>query len=191
MNAEQIKEFIQGGEWGSIAPELRPSSIKNADGSIKPFYLSRTFKYSADDTFELEIINSADAYGKIPLVRILIRGHIVWQGDHPIAAGAQKVNFIADTAYEVTPLIQGFADAMNQVASKGFNKWELNGTQSVMGKAFAPFGLAEGQTFAEYDLIYVHDNMLFWGARNVDGRGFDTEENRPTNLQIPLVRRNK
>jgi len=191
MNADQIKEFIQGGEWVSIAPELRPSSIKNADGSIKPFYLTRRFKYSAGDAFELEIINSADAYGKIPLVRIVIKGHIIWQGDHPIAAGAQKVNFIADTAYEVTPLVQGFADAMNQVASKGFNKWELNGMQSVMGKAFAPFGLAEGQTFAEYDLIYVSDTMLFWGARNVDGRGFDTEENRPTNLQIPLVRRNK
>ena len=191
MNAEQIKEFIQGGEWVSIAPELRPSSIKNADGSIKPFYLTRAFKYSADDTFELEIINSADAYGKIPLVRIVIKGHIVWQGNHPIAAGAQKVNFIVDKAYEVTPLAQGFADAMNQVASKGFNKWEVNSMQSVMGKAFAPFGLAERQTFAEYDLIYVHDNMLFWGARNVDGRGFDKEENRPTNLQIPLVRQNK
>ena len=25
------------------------------------------------------------------------------------------------------------------------------------------------------------------GARNIDGRGFDKEENRPTNLQIPLV----
>ena len=62
--------------------------------------------------------------------------------------------------------------------------------QSVMGKAFPPFGLAEGQTFAEYDLIYIYDDMLFWGARNVDGRGFDTEENRPTNLQIPLVRKN-
>jgi len=189
MNTEQIKEFMQSGEWVSIAPELRPSSIKNVDGSIKPFYLTRAFKYSTDDTFELEIINSVDAYGKIPLVRIVIKGHIVWQGDHPIAAGAQKVNFIADTAYEVTPLVQGFADAMNQVASKGFDKWELNGMQSVMGKAFAPFGLAEGQTFAEYDLIYIYDNMLFWGARNVDGRGFDTEENRPTNLQIPLVRR--
>lgn len=191
MNAEQIKEFIQGGEWVSIAPELRPSSIKNTDGSIKPFYLTRAFKYSADDTFELSIINSADAYGKIPLVRIVIKGHMVWQGDHPIAAGAQKVDFIADKAYEVTPLVQGFSDAMNQVASEGFNRWEVNSMQSVMGKAFAPFGLAEGQTFAEYDLIYVHDNMLFWGARNVDGRGFDKEENRPTNLQIPLVRQNK
>jgi hypothetical protein len=190
MNTDQIKESIQGSEWVSIAPELRPSTIKNPDGSIKPFYLTRAFKYSAADAFELEIINSADAYGKIPLVRIVIKGHIVWQGDHPIAVGAQKVNFIADTAYEVTPLIQGFADVMNQVASKGFNKWEVNGTQSVMGKAFAPFGLAEGQTFAEYDLIYVYGDMLFWGARNVDGRGFDTEENRPTNLQIPLIRQN-
>jgi len=125
------------------------------------------------------------------LVRIVIKGHMVWQGDHPIAAGAQKVDFIADKAYEVTPLVQGFADAMNQIANKGFNRWEVNSMQSVMGKAFAPFGLAEGQTFAEYDLIYVHDNMLFWGARNVDGRGFDKEENRPTNLQIPLVRQNK
>src|SRR6266498_497235 len=188
MTVEQIKQTIQG-KWASIASELRPSSIKNADGSLKPFYLTRAFKYSTDDIFELEIINSADPYGKIPLVRILIKGHIVWQGNHPIAEGAQKVNFIADIAYEVTPLVQGFADAMNQVASKGFNRWEVNGTQSVMGKAFTPFGLAEGQTFAEYDLIYVHNNMLFWGARNVDGRGFDTEENRPTNLQIPLVRR--
>lgn len=191
MNTEQIKEFMQGGEWVSIAPEVRPSSIKNPDGSLKPFYLTRAFQYAANDAFELEIINSADAYGKIPLVRILIKGHMVWQGDHPIAAGAQKVKFIADAAYEVTPLVQGFADAMNQVASQGFNRWELNGTQSVMGKAFPPFGLAEGQTFAEYDLIYIFDDMLFWGARNVDGRGFDTEENRPTNLQIPLVRQNK
>ena len=98
MNTEQIKEFIQGGKWVSLAPEVRPSSIKDADGGLKPLYLTRAFQYLADDVFNLEIINSADAYGKIPLVRILIQGHIIWQGDHPIAAGAQKVNFIADTA---------------------------------------------------------------------------------------------
>jgi hypothetical protein len=189
MTPDQIKQVIQG-EWTSIAPELRPSSIKNADGSLKPFYLTRAFTYATDETFALQVINFADAYGKIPLVSILIKGHIVWQGDHPIAAGAQKVKFIADTAYEVTPLAQGFGAAMNQVASQGFKRWEVHSMQSIMGKAFAPFGLAEGQTFAEYDLMYVHDNMLFWGARNVDGRGFDSEENRPTNLQIPLVRQN-
>src|SRR5260370_10848958 len=158
MNPEQIQAFMQGGDWVSIAPEIRPSSLKNPDGSPKPFYLTRAFRYLAGDAFELEVVNSADAYGKIPLVRIVIKGHIIWQGDHPIAPGAQKVNFVADTAYEVTPLAQGFADAINQAASKGFNQWEVNGTQSVMGKAFAPFGLAEGQTFGEYDLIYVYGN---------------------------------
>ena len=55
--------------------------------------------------------------------------------------------------------------------------------------SFAPFGLAAGQTFMEHDLVYLTRELLFWGARNVDGRAFDTEQNRPTNLQIPLVRK--
>lgn len=58
--------------------------------------------------------------------------------------------------------------------------------ESILGKAFAPLGLAEGQLFKEYDLIYLPDNFMFWGARHVDGRGFNTEENRPSNLQIPM-----
>jgi hypothetical protein len=188
MTVAQTKQSILG-NWVSIAPEIRPSIAKNADGSMKPFYLTRNFTYSSGDKFQLDVINSADAFGKVPLVKIGIKGNMVWTGDHPIAAGAQKVNFTADEMYEVTPLIQGFADAMNQLASKGFDKWEVNKTQSILGKVFAPFGLAEGQIFAEFDLIYLFNDMMFWGARNVDGRGFDKEENRPTNLQIPLVRK--
>ena len=189
MGTEEIKKFIEGGNWTSIAPEIRPSSIKNADGTLKPFYLTRVFKYISGDKFELLVTNSADAYGKLPLVKLNIKGRMAWQGAHPIAEGAQKVDFIADEAYEVTPLLQGFADAMNQLASKGYDKWEVNSTQSILKKAFAPFGLAEGQVFAEYDLVYIYNDMMFWGARNIDGRGFEKEENRPTNLQIPLVRK--
>jgi hypothetical protein len=188
MTVEQIKQSMPG-EWVSIAPEIRPSIAKNADGSMKPFYLTREFTYLSGDKFKLDVINSADAYGKIPLVKIIIKGSIIWQGGHPIAEGAQKVKFTADEVYEVTPLIQGFADAMNQLAGKGFEKWEVNKTQSILRKEFVPFGLTEGQLFAEYDLIYLFNDMIFWGARNVDGRGFDKEENRPTNLQIPLVRK--
>jgi len=58
---------------------------------------------------------------------------------------------MADEAYEVTPLLQGFANAMNQLASKGFSKWEVGGTQSIFKKSFLPFGLEEGQIFAEFD----------------------------------------
>jgi len=37
-------------------------------------------------------------------------------------------------------------------------------------------------------LIYILNDMMFWGAKHVDGRSFDKVENRPDNLQIPLVR---
>jgi hypothetical protein len=188
MNVEQIKEALVG-EWVSIAPELRPSASKNPDGTLKPFYLRREFKYLGGDRFELTIVNTADPNGAVPLARIFIRGHMLWRGPHPIAAGAQKVDFVADEAYAVTPLIPGFADLLNKVASKGYAVWEAGAAQSIFGKSFAPFGLVEGEEFMEYDLVYLNRDMLFWGARNIDGRGFDTEENRPTNLQIPLVRK--
>src|SRR4051794_13793681 len=79
MTVEQIKQFIQGG-WVSIAPEVRPSAIKNADGTLKPFYLTRNFKYTFNDAFELEVINYADAYGKVPLAKMNVKGHTIWQG---------------------------------------------------------------------------------------------------------------
>jgi len=188
MTEEQVKQ-LSVGEWVSIAPEVRPSINKNADGSMKPFYLSRTFEYSAAGKFTLQMINTADAYGKIPVVKIVLKGHTVWQGEHPIAAGAQKIDYIADEAYTITPLVQGFADAMNHAAGNGFDKWEVNGTQSILGKAFAPFGLSEGQIYGEFDLMYIHNDMMFWGAKHIDGRSFDKVENRPDNLQIPMIRK--
>lgn len=181
-----IKQALAG-NWESIAPEIRPS--KNPDGSIKPFYLKRAFTYQSSDRFELVVINSADPYGKVPLARIRIVGHMQWQGAHPIAPGAQKVDFVADDAYEVTPLAQGFVDVLNKVAAAGYAPWAVDAPQSIFGKSFLPFGLKEGTNFMEYDLVYLRGDLLFWGARNVDGRGFDTEQNRPTNLQIPLVRK--
>ena len=184
----KVKEAMLG-NWESIAPEVRPSASKNADGSLKPFYLKRAFKYLPSDRFELEIVNSADPYGTVPLARIKIGGHMLWQGPHPIAPGAQKVDFVADETYEVTPLAQGFADLLTKVASAGYAPWVVNSPQSIFGKAFAPFALKEGTNFMEYDLVYLRGDLLFWGARNIDGRGFETEQNRPTNLQIPLVRK--
>ena len=176
------------GEWVSIAPEVRPSAGKNADGSPKPFYLIRKFRYLPSDRFELEIVNFADPFGKVPLARIAIKGNMLWRGAHAIAPGAQKVDFVADEGYAVTPLAQGFADVLNKVAANGYAPWEINKPQSIFGKSFPPFGLKEGTNFMEFDLVYLRGDLLFWGARNIDGRGFDSEQNRPTNLQIPMVR---
>jgi len=187
MSIDTLKNQLLG-DWCSLAPELRPSGQKNPDGSAKPFHLRRDFRYASGDRFELVVTNFADALGQLPMARILIRGHMLWRGEHPIASGAQKVDFIADEAYEVTPLLQGFADVLNQVAAQGYARWEVGAAQSVFGKAFAPFGLVEGRHFMEYDLVHLSHGLLFWGVRHVDGRGFDTEANRPTNLQIPLAR---
>ncbi len=106
---------------------------------------------------------------------------MLWRGEHAIAPGAQKVDFMADEAYAVTPLLQPFADLLGKVATDGYAPWRIGEKQS-------PFGLQNGAIFKEYDLVHLAYGMLFWGARNVDARGFDTEANRPTNLQIPLVR---
>ncbi len=113
----KVREAMLG-NWESNAPEIRPS--KNPDGSFKPFYLKRAFKYLPSDRFELEIVNSADPSGAVPLARIKIGGHMLWQGPHPIAPGAQKVDFVADETYEVTPLAPGFADILNKFASSGY-----------------------------------------------------------------------
>lgn len=187
MTLDSIQQALTG-HWISAAPELRPSAAKNPDGTLKPLYLTRDFRYLSGDRFDLTVVNSADPYGKVPLARMDIQGHMLWRGEHPIAAGAQKVDFVADRGYSVTPLLQGFADVLNQVASQGYAPWAVGSAQSVFGKSFAPFGLLEGRNFMEYDLVYLAHGLLFWGARNIDGRGFDTEANRPTNLQIPLVR---
>ena len=189
MTAEEIKQFIIGGEWVSITTEVRPSISKSAVGGIQPFYLTRLFKYSDGDKFECVVTNYADPNGKIPLVKIAIKGHLQWQGEHPLAQGAYKVDYVADTAYEVTPLHQGFADAINKAPTAGLNSWEVNVMQDVKGKAFLPFGLTEGEIYIDYDLIYIYDNTLYNGSKNVDGRPFDKPENRPTNLQIGLVRK--
>ena len=86
---------------------------------------------------------------------------MIWRGPHAIAAGAQKVDFVADEGYKATPLNQGFADLLNQIAASGYRKWQVNDTQSVFGKAFAPFGLSEGKNFMEFDLVYLSHDMLF------------------------------
>jgi hypothetical protein len=187
MTAAQTKEFIAGGQWKSLAVELRPSKDR-VTGNIQPFFVYRTFRFSTNDSFECTVLNFADSLGKLPLVKIVIKGHNSWQEENPIIAGAWNLDYIADEAYEITPLHQGFADAINRSPVNSLNKWEVNVMQDIKAKAFPAFGLSEGQIYVDYDLVYVFQNLLFMGSKHVDGRAFDNPLNRPTNLQIPLMR---
>jgi len=51
IDVEKVKASMLG-DWVSIAPEVRPSATKNTDGTLKPFYLKRAFKYLAGDRFD-------------------------------------------------------------------------------------------------------------------------------------------
>jgi hypothetical protein len=185
ITLEELRPGLLG-QWVSIAPEARPS--KNSDGTMKPFFLSRSFVCLPEDRFTLTVVNYGDPYGEVSLARMDMGGHMSWGEEHPIAPGARQVDFVADEAYGVTPLVQAFADLLNNVATDGYARWNVGQKQDILRKSFPPFRLTKGQPFKEYDLVYLASDLLFWGARHVDGRGFDTEANRPTNLQIPLVR---
>lgn len=121
MSLQDLKAALSG-SWVSIAPEVRPS--KNQDGTIKPFFLTRNFVYQPSDRFELTVVNYGDAYGAVPVAKIDIAGHMSWRGEHPIAPGAQKVDFSADATYAVTPLVQPFADLLNKVATDEYARWD-------------------------------------------------------------------
>jgi hypothetical protein len=76
MRLEEAQGAMPG-NWVSIAPEVRPS--KNPDGTLKPFYLTRSFVYLTEDRFELSVTNYADPFGKAALAKIDIGGHMIWQ----------------------------------------------------------------------------------------------------------------
>ena len=111
MTIDQLKDTSIG-HWESISIEVRPSNSKNADGSLKPFYLTRDFIFLPGDKFELIVTNYADPFGKMPLARMFIKGHIQWLGEHAIAAGAnvdrmpvavehQNYRFVQDIGHKI------------------------------------------------------------------------------------------
>ena len=146
MDVDQIKRDLAG-EWNSLATEVRPSAAKNPDGTLKPFYLTRDFRVPRRRPLRARHRQLRRRRRRaVPLARMEIRGHMLWRGPHPVAAGAQKVDFVADEGYDVTPLVQGFADVLGKIAGAGYATWTVGGAQSVFGKSFAPFGLAGAKT---------------------------------------------
>src|SRR5439155_22348400 len=105
--------------------------------------------------------NRTSVEGTVALVKIVIKGYNVWRGEHPIAPDAYNLDYIADEAYELIPLHQGFADVANRFPTPGLTTWEVNVMQDVRGKAFPLFSLVEGQTYVDYDLMYLYNDMLF------------------------------
>ncbi len=189
QTVDEIRNFIKGNKWISITTELRPQEDRTGTGKVQPFYITRTFEFFEGDKFTGTITSFGDPYQKFPLVKFEFKGHVEWQGEHPVAKGAQKIDYVLDEGFIVTPLNPNFADALNQFPVTGLNKFEVNVSQDILKKPFPLFNIKEGQIVKDYDLIYIYNDMLFMGAKHVDGTPFDKPENRPHLLQIPLIKK--
>jgi hypothetical protein len=191
MSVSEIFGVIKDAKWVSLSTELRPSTVKSENGTLKPLYCSREFEFPADDLFTLKFKNYADPFGKVPLVEMAMTGHMIFGPEHPVAKGAYEIDYVADVSFIVTVLSELLAAPLNKYPSPDLGEWTLNVPKEVLGKSVPAFGLQAGEPFKEYDLIFIDQGMLFNGSRNVDGRPFDKPENRPTNLQIPLKKISK
>jgi hypothetical protein len=189
MTLQQLRQSIAGSEWTSVAVEIRPSTFRT-DGPVKPFWCTREFYYPDADTFHLTFLNFADPYGKVPTLEMIIKGHILYGKELQIAPGAFEADYFADIEFTAKLVNPNVVTAFNSLPSgEGVSKWELNIPQNVTGKQVPALGLAKGSYFKECDLIFLFDDLYFNGSRHLDGRPFDSPANRPTNLQVPLVRR--
>lgn len=184
---DELKTAVLG-TWASLAVELRPTEDRLGTGKVTPTYLRRRFTYNPDGTFVGVITMYADNYGQAPLLEFTFAGDVVWHGPHPIADGAFAMDYILNAEFAVTPLNSMSADMLNAEPVPGMAPFAVGTKTSILGRAFPMFGITEGQTVGDYDLLYVHAGLLFMGAKHVDGTPFDKPENRPHQLQIPLER---
>ncbi|MEM9053400.1 MAG: hypothetical protein AAGC47_15205 [Bacteroidota bacterium] len=189
ISLEDVKAFASG-NWESISVELRPTEDRTGAGNIQPTYLTRKFSYLEADKFVGTITMYADNYGQMPLMEFEFKGDLVWGGEHPIAKGAWNIDYVLNEGFAVTPLHENAAQMLNGGLPEGMTPFENGVKKDILQQAFPMFHIVEGQIVSDYDLIYFKNGMLFMGAKHVDGTPFDKVENRPHQLQIPLVRVN-
>ncbi len=187
LTLEEVKKFAIG-EWTSLTVELRPTEDRTGSGVVEPTFLRRNFKYISEDEFIGTITLFGDNYGKIPLMEFEFKGDLIWGEAHPIAVGAWKIDYVLNKGFGVTPLNSQSTKMLNQVLPEGMSPFENNVKKDILGESFPMFKIEKGQIVSDYDLIYFKNGLLFMGAKHVDGTPFDEPENRPHQLQIPLVR---
>lgn len=185
MTLQEVQQKAIG-SWESLSVELRPTEDRTGAGKITPTYLKRNFTYFSTEKFVGTITMFADNYGQMPLLAFEFKGRLVWGNPHPIAAGAWEIDYVLDEGFAVTPLHEQAAAMLNQALPAGMTPFVENVKQDILQQAFPMFNIVEGQIVSDYDLIYFYQDLLFMGAKHVDGTPFDKVENRPHQLQIPL-----
>ena len=184
------------GNWTSIACEVRPqANPQDPKAAPTPSYLTRDFTYDAEGGFEATIRLFADPACKAPLADYEFAGRIVWRDANPAIRGAWSQDYVLDRKLTLKPLAEPFAAQLNALppGACGDGEYVVGEAKDILGKPCALLKFVDGSAFViDHDFLYVREdtpNMLFMGAKHVDGTGFYAPENRPqVGLQQPLVK---
>ena len=184
------------GNWTSIACELRPQqNAEDPSRAPDPSFLTRDFTYDADGGFEANITVYADSSCQVPAASYDFAGEVIWHDANPAAPGAWSQDYLLNRKLELTILAPPMAEQLNQLpdGACGEGPFDVNETRNIFGKPCVLLKFVEDSPYViDHDFLHVRadaPDMLFMGAKHVDGTGFYLPENRPTvGLQQPLMR---
>jgi len=184
------------GTWRSIGCELRPQQDpSDPKRAPVPSYLTRTFTYEQTGRFDANITAYADPACRIPVASYDIAGDIVWHGPNAAVPGAWSQDYVLNRSLRLTILAEPMVTQLNALppGACGDGPFVLGQERDILAKPCMLLRFVDGNRFVvDHDFLYVRDdapNLLFMGAKHVDGSGFYTPDNRPTvGLQQPLLK---
>lgn len=184
------------GTWESISCEMRPQpNAADPSKAPSPSYLTRRFTYDAEGGFDANITLFADPACSLPAASYDLAGEIIWHGENPAADGAWSQDYLLNRKLQLTILAPPMAEQLNQLpeGACGEGEFEVGKVRDILGKPCALLRFVDGSDYViDHDFLYVREdtpNMLFMGAKHVDGTGFYTPKNRPmVGLQQPLIK---
>lgn len=184
------------GQWTSMSCELRPQ--QNAEDPAKApssSYLKRHFTFDSESSFVANITVYADQSCEIPAASYDFAGELRWHDANPAVPGAWSQDYVLNKQLELTILAPPMAEQLNGLpdGACGEGPFVVNERRDILGKPCVLLKFVDDSPYViDHDFLYIPDespNMLFMGAKHVDGTGFYRPENRPTvGLQQPMIR---
>jgi Adenomatosis polyposis coli down-regulated 1 len=176
---EQTQKLIIG-KWESIANETRP----NAWGGN--YYLKRYFSNTSTEAVAKLVFYTDDTYQQKNMT-VIVSGPYRFIEVSEIVEGAVKTDFHF-TSLKVTPHTPEAVGILMSSKSENskLQNWEVDKEQTITKETDdAVLGMKIGE-YAEYDIVKVSGDMLYYGSRPSDGSAPDNIQKRPTSLQVPL-----
>jgi hypothetical protein len=156
-----------------------------ADGSTQYFRLD--FDLTPTE-WALDYVVHGDPACDVPLVTVHIEGPYALERPSDAVAGAWEARF-GFTSKTIRPEVDGLRDFLNSLEGCGTADFETGVAQDVYASGCAGFGqYPQASCDADYDLVRLDGDSLFFGARPADN-DMCTPEKRPTALSPVANRR--